>query len=247
MTLRSLWGVLAVAAVTVGSGGAMAQTSPAVAAAVADPGRPAVDVARDAARKPAGMMAFAGLKPGDVVLEVLPGGGYFTRVISKTVGRSGHVYAGAPAGKMQEAAAAIAADPGYANVSVVGLDPAAMANLPPLDLVWTSQNYHDLHLTRVHQDPVAIDKLWLSKLKLGGVLIIIDHVALPGSPVVATADALHRIDPAAARKEVESAGFVFDGESQALRNPDDPHTANVFDPSIRGKTDQFAFRFRKPG
>jgi predicted methyltransferase len=226
---------------------AHAQTSPAISAAVADTGRPAADVARDAARKPAEMLAFAGLKPGEVVLEVLPGGGYFTRLISKTVGPSGHVYAGAPAGKMTEAAAAIAADPAYANVSVVGLDPAAMAALPPVDLIWTSQNYHDLHLTRVHQDPVAIDKLWFSKLKPGGVLIIIDHVALPGAPVVATADALHRIDPAAARKEVESAGFVFDGESQALHNPDDPHTANVFDPSIRGKTDQFAFRFRKPG
>jgi predicted methyltransferase len=122
-----------------------------------------------------------------------------------------------------------------------------MAALPAVDLIWTSQNYHDLHLTRVHQDPVAIDKLWFSKLKPGGVLIIIDHAALPGAPVVATADALHRIDPAAARKEVESAGFMFDGESQALRNPADPHTASVFDPLIRGKTDQFAFRFRKPG
>jgi predicted methyltransferase len=247
MALNRLAVILVAGAVAGAAGGANALTSSAISAAVADSGRPAADVARDAARKPAEMLAFAGLKPGEVVFEVLPGGGYFTRLISKTVGPSGHVYAGAPAGKMQATAAAIAADPAYANVSVVGLDPAAMANLPSVDLIWTSQNYHDLHLTRVHQDPVAIDKLWFSKLKPGGVLIIIDHVALPGSPVIATADALHRIDPAAARREVESAGFVFDGESQALRNPDDPHTATVFDPSIRGKTDQFAFRFRKPG
>ena len=213
---------------------------------MADSGRPAADVARDASRKPTEMLVFAGLKPGETVLEVLPGGGYFTRLISKAVGPKGHVYAGAPAGKMQEAASAIAGDPAYANVSVVGLDVLATNALPPLDLIWTSQNYHDLHLTRVHQDPVAIDKLWFSKLKPGGALIIIDHVALPGAPVVATADTLHRIDPAAARSEVESAGFVFDGQSDALRNPADPHTANVFDPSIRGKTDQFAYKFRKP-
>ena len=219
----------------------------AISASVADPGRPPADVSRDTARKPAEMLTFAGLKPGDTVLEVLPGGGYFTRLISKVVGPTGHVYAGAPAGKMQEAATAIAADPAYANVTVVGLDAAATSALPPLDLIWTSQNYHDLHLTRVHQDPVAIDKLWLSRLKPGGALIIIDHAALPGAPVVATADTLHRIDPAAARAEVESAGFVFDSKSDALANPADPHTANVFDPSIRGKTDQFAFRFKKPG
>ena len=246
MVGRQLQAMLAAIALAA-AGGAHAQTSPQITAAVADSGRPASDVARDTARKPAEMLAFAGLKPGDVVLEVLPGGGYFTRLISKTVGPSGHVYAGAPAGQMQTAAAAIAADPAYANVSVVGLDAAATNALPPLDLIWTSQNYHDLHLTRVHQDPVAIDKLWFSKLKPGGMLIIIDHVALAGAPVVATADTLHRIDPAAARSEVESAGFVFDGQSDALSNPADPHTANVFDPSIRGKTDQFAYKFRKPG
>jgi predicted methyltransferase len=238
---------LAAGALAVAAGPLAAQTPGPIAAAVADTGRPAADTARDAARKPAEMLAFAGVKPGDTVLEVLPGGGYFTRLISKVVGPAGHVYAGAPEGKFREAAAAIAADPAYPNVTVVGLDPAATLALPPLDLIWTSQNYHDLHLTRVHIDPVALDRLWLSKLKPGGVLVIIDHAALPGAPVTATADGLHRIDPAAARSEAEAAGFVFDGESQALRNPADPHTANVFDPSIRGNTDQFAFRFKKPG
>jgi predicted methyltransferase len=244
-TLRTFILALALGAAVAGS--ACAQGGGAIAAAVADSGRPAADTARDAARKPVEMLVFSGVKPGDTVLEVLPGGGYFTRLISKLVGPSGHVYAAAPEGKMREAASAIAADPAYANVSIIGLEAAATAALPPLDLIWTSQNYHDLHLTRVHQDPVAFDKLWLSRLKPGGVLMIIDHAALPGAPVTATADALHRIDPAAARTEAESAGFVFDGRSDALANPADPHTANVFDPSIRGHTDQFAFRFRKPG
>lgn len=129
----------------------------------------------------------------------------------------------------------------------MGLDPAIMATLPPLDLIWTSENYHDLHLTRIHLDVDAMDTLWLSPLKPGGGLIVVNHAALPGVPVTETADALRRIDPAATSKEVMAAGFVLDGESQALRNPTHPHTANMFAPSIRGRTDQFANRFEKPG
>ena len=220
-----------------------------IVAAVADAGRPPADTARDAARKPAQMLTFAGVKPGDSVLELLPGGGYFTRLLSKAVGPSGHVYAMAPdpkSGDAEPAAAAIAADPAYKNVTVIGTAPGATLALPALDVVWTAQNYHDFHLSRLHLDVTALDKMWLSKLKPGGVLLVIDHAALAGSTVVETADKLHRIDPAVVRQEVTGAGFTFDGESQVLRNAADPHTALVFDPSIRGKTDQFVFRFRKP-
>jgi len=241
---------LALAAALSLAGAVHANKSPGfIARAVGDPGRPAEDRARDAARKPGEMLRFSGVEPGDRVLEMIPGGGYFTRLLSKAVGPAGHVYAAAPDPKgsdAEPAAARIAADPAYANVSVIGITPAALAALPPIDLIWTSQNYHDLHLTRVHADVPALDRLWLKILKPGGRLIVIDHVASPGSPVTATADRLHRIDPAAARNEIVGAGFVFDGRSEALANPADPHTANVLDPSIRGRTDQFAFRFRKP-
>jgi predicted methyltransferase len=242
--------VAATSLLLAGSGASAASTPAPIAAAVADSGRPAADVARDPARKPAEMLTFAGLKPGDVVLELLPGGGYFTRIISKAVGPTGHLYAAAPdpkSGDAEPAASAIAADPKYPNVSVIGISAAAIAALPPLDVVWTSQNYHDMHLTRVHADVPAFDKLVFSKLKPGGVFIVIDHAALPGAPVTETADKLHRIDPAAVRQEVEGAGFKFDGATDVLRNPADPHTALVFDPSIRGKTDQFVFKFSKPG
>ena len=221
-----------------------------IAAAVADGHRPTTDTARDAARKPAEMLAFAGIKPGDTVLEILPGTGYFTRILSKAVGPKGHVYAATPDPKSkfaEPAADAIAADPAYPNVSVIQIQGSAMAALPPLDMIWTSQNYHDLHLSQLKLDVPALDKLWLSVLKPGGELFVIDHVAATGAPVTETADSLHRIDPAAARAEIEGAGFVFAGESDAVRNPADPHTAIVFDPSIRGHTDQFVFRFRKPG
>ncbi len=226
-----------------------AETPAPIVAAVADAHRPPADTARDAARHPADMLTLAGVKPGDSVLEILPGGGYFTRILSKAVGPKGHIYAAVPDPKSkfaEPAAAAIAADPAYPNVSVIVITDMAKSGLPPLDLIWTSQNYHDLHLSEVHTDVAALDKLWFGMLKPGGTLIVIDHAALPGSPVAATANKLHRIDPAVVRQEVVGAGFTFDGQSEVLRNPADPHTAIVFDPSIKGKTDQFAFRFRKP-
>jgi predicted methyltransferase len=221
-----------------------------IAAAVADSHRPSTDTDRDAARKPAEMLAFAGVKPGDTVLELLPGTGYFSRILSKAVGPKGHLYLATPdpkSGYAQPAADAIAADSAYANVSVIQITGAAMRTLPPLDVIWTAQNYHDLHLSTLKLPVPLLDKLWLSILKPGGEFIVIDHVAAAGAPVTEAADKLHRIDPAAARAEIEAAGFVFAGESDAIRNTADPHTAVVFDPSIKGHTDQFVFKFRKPG
>lgn len=227
-------------------GFALATSAIAAPASITDPKRPAEDVARDAARKPKDMLTFAGIKPGSKVLELLPGGGYFTRIFSKEVGASGHVYAAtAPSADQPSPLAPITSDAAYANVSEVNI--RQLPDMPPLDVIWTSQNYHDLHLTQVKADMKAAITQWLSKLKPGGVMVIVDHVALPGSPATETADKLHRIDPAIIRQEMEANGFVFDGESTVLRNPADPHTAGVFDPAIRGKTDQVVYRFKKPG
>lgn len=246
--LRSFFAAAATAALLTGAAFA-SDTAPYVTAAVTDTGRPAEDTARDASRKPAEMVTFAGIKPGDNVLEILPGGGYFTRIFSKVVGPSGHLYAAVPDPKgpdAEPAAAAIAASPGYSNVTVVPIIPLPVQQMGPLDVIWTSWNYHDLHLSRVHVDMAQVDKGWFAILKPGGVVVIVDHAALPGSPAVETADKLHRIDPAVVKQEMTAAGFVFDGETNVLANPADPHTALVFDPSIRGKTDQFAYRFKKP-
>jgi predicted methyltransferase len=216
-----------------------------IKAAVADSSRPAEDTARDAARKPAETLAFAKVRPGETVLEIVPGGGYFTRLLSKAVGPTGHVYAASPP-QYAKAVTAIAADPAYSNVTVVGVGPDAMAAVPKVDLVFTAQNYHDLHLPAAKLDVPALDKAWYAQLKPGGLLVIVDHVAKAGAPVPDTANALHRIDPAFVRTEVEAAGFKFDGEANFLNNPADTHELKVFDPAIRGHTDQFIFRFRKP-
>ena len=112
--------------------------------------------------------------------------------------------------------------------------------------MFTSQNYHDYHDPFMGPvDMAAFGKQVFGALKPGGVFVVIDHVAPAGSGIADT-DTLHRIDPAVVKKEMEAAGFVFDGESDVLHNATDPHTAAVFDKSIRGSTDQFIYRFRKP-
>jgi predicted methyltransferase len=113
------------------------------------------------------------------------------------------------------------------------------------ELVWTSQNYHDLHLARLNLDVAAVNRAVYEALKPGGLYVIVDHAAAAGTGLDVP-DKLHRIDPAIVRREVEAAGFRFEGESTVLRNPADDHTLLVFDPAIRGHTDQFVFKFRKP-
>jgi predicted methyltransferase len=224
-----------------------------ITAAVADPARPQADRDRDADRKPAESVAFAGIKPGQTVADLLPGSGYFTRIFSAVVGEKGHVYAlpppkrpDAPADRPDPAAAvqAIAADPHYGNVTVVQGKLTELSLPTPADVIWTSQNYHDIH-NAPNVDVVAFDKKVFDALKPGGVFIVLDHTAEKGSGFRDT-NTLHRIDPEAVKKEVESAGFKFVGESDVLHNANDPLTAKVFDPSIRGKTDQFILKFRKP-
>jgi len=210
-------------------GRAPAATPDFIAAAVADSNRPAADTERDANRKPAATLEFAGVKPGEQIAELLPGGGYFTRLFSKAVGGAGHIYALVP----------------YPNVSVV-IEPFSELKTPvPVDLVWTSQNYHDLH-NFPGLDLGVFNQMVFEALKPGGIYLILDHAAAPGSGTSQTAT-LHRIDPKSVKQEVLAAGFVFVGSSDLLRQPSDPHTAKVFDPSIRGKTDQFILKFRKPG
>jgi predicted methyltransferase len=221
--------------------------SPAVAAAVADSARPAADVARDAVRKPAQIVAFAGVKRGDKVAEIMPGGGYFTRILAKTVGPKGHVYGLVPEGFAKRPGAldglnALAKQ--YPNVTIVTADMAAFKLPEPVDVVWTSENYHDFH-NGPNANIAGLNAAAYAALKPGGVYYIEDHAAAAGAGTTATST-LHRIDPAAAISEVEKAGFKLDGRSTLLANPKDAHDKPVFDPSIRGHTDKFALRFRKP-
>ena len=227
--------------------------SKAVAAAVADPARPQADRERDADRKPAECIAFAGLKPGQRIADLLPGGGYFTRIFSAVVGAKGEVLAvatpkrpDAPPDRPEPSAAvrAIAADPHYRNVNV-SVEKVAELKLPEkLDMVWTSQNYHDVHNVP-NIDMAAFNKAVFASLKPGGIYIVIDHAAEKGAGFTVT-QTLHRSDPDAVKTEVMAAGFKFEGASSVIANPADDHKTAVFEKGLHDKTDRYVIKFRKP-
>jgi predicted methyltransferase len=224
-----------------------------LSAAVLDPRRPGEQVQLDVHRKPALVIAFSGLGPGDTVADFMPGNAYFTRILSAVVGPAGHVYAFIPNEQVANCPAreiagsrAVGGDPAYPNVTVL-TGPVGKFRVPArLDGIWTAQNYHDLHDSFMGPADVhALNKAFFDALKPGGVFLVIDHAAEPNSGLRDT-ETLHRIDPQRMRQEIESAGFVLEATSDTLRNPDDDHSRPVFDPAVRGRTDQVVFRFRKP-
>jgi predicted methyltransferase len=230
---------------------ASAQTAPdAYEAALASPIRTAADVARDQARHAAETLAFAEVKPGQKIADMIIGGGYFTRLFSAVVGPEGHVTAWQPAefiGFQASYGEALAAAAALDNADAISSPLGAPEWPEGLDLVFTAQNYHDLHLKSFATDTAArVNAAAYKALKPGGLYVIIDHDAAAGAGPDAP-DSLHRIDVDQVKREVGAAGFVLDGESDLLARADDPRTANVFDPSIRGRTSQFMLRFRKLG
>ena len=220
--------------------------------ALADPGRKDQRESTDARRKPGPLIALAGVKPGDKVLDLIPGTGYWTRIFSKIVGPEGKVYAVWPQAYGRTAMGNVAmlrqlsADKYYGNI-VTEIQPTTTLTAPePLDVVWTSQNFHDYPDEFMGKgDPAALAHDVYKILMPGGTFIIVDHAAKSGRGLADT-DTLHRIDPAAVRQIVEGAGFRFAGESKVLIHPADPLDIPVFDKSIRGHTSQFAYKFVKP-
>ena len=228
--------------------GATAPVAMDYSAALADERRPEEDVARDEFRHPDAMMALAELEPGDKIADLLPGGGYFTRVFALAVGPEGVVYPvirpEGVAGQYETPILPVAEE--YPNVLMNRTPYDALAFPEPLDVVFTAQNYHDMHIAEYNMgDPAGMNATAFAALKPGGYYIVIDHSA-PDDMPLEDALALHRIQRQLVIDEVTAAGFVLDSESDAVRNPVDPRDVGVFDESIRGHTDQFALRFRKP-
>ena len=198
---------------------------------------------------------FARVDAGSTVIDVYPGDGDWTRLFSNVVGREGRVYSFVPAevahfkndpvGRMQ----ALAEEPGRENVETISSDLVNMQEVTqPADVVWLHLFYHDLHtaLIQVRGATAAnFNRAVYERLKSGGSYVIVDHAAAVGSGTKDT-QSLHRIEPATVREEVEAAGFILDADSTMLANSDDQHSIKVFDPSIKGMTDRFAYRFVKP-
>jgi predicted methyltransferase len=222
-----------------------------IASAVANPDRPDEDRQRDVNRKPAEVLTFVGIKAGEKIVDFIPGTGYFSRILAGAAGPKGHVYGFYPS----ELASFIkrplppngaTPDPKFATFTALVAPVNEFTAPEPLDLVWISLNYHDLHDPFFGPaDLTKINKAVFAALKPGGLYVVIDHSAEAGSGLRDT-NTLHRIDEASVKSEVTAAGFKLEGESDLLRNADDARTDKVFAPAIRGKTDQFILKFRKP-
>ena len=227
----------------------------AIAAAIASPDRPKADLEQDARRKPQQVLEFAGVAPGMHVIDVFSASGWYTELLARTVGAKGQVIAYNNPPYASFAAKGIVAR--YAgdrlsNVRQVTCTIEELDLVPAsLDLALFIMSYHDLYWrpddgSWPPTDPMLLLGKLYAALKPGGAVVVEDHVANPGGdPSQVVAD-LHRIDPSLVKRDFEKAGFVLDGESQLLANPADDHTKLVFDESMRGRTDRFLFRFRKP-
>jgi predicted methyltransferase len=215
-------------------------------AALADVRRPPADVERDALRHPREILAFAGVQPGWRVADIGPGGGYYTRLFSVAVGPEGRVYAIDRPNAIGRTRPILEVAPLYPNVTVVQQGYQGWTLDEPLDAIFISQIYHDFHIGSLNIDVPRLNREMFAALKPGGVLVIIDHAAPDGSDISVTSS-LHRIDQGQLVREVTAAGFVLEEESQVLRNPADDRSQRVFEGDIRGRTDQFVLRFRKPG
>jgi predicted methyltransferase len=244
--------VIVALATAIGGAAIAAEPLPAnIAAAAGDPAR-ADQAVQDATRHGPEILAFGDVRSGAKVVDLIPGGGYWTRLLAKSVGQGGHVYAVWPAEyvKVDDDEVGpyrkLIGSGAWANVSILD-QPAAKLALPEqVDLIFTAQNYHDyLDPFMGPVDPMVLNKEVFAALKPGGVYLIVDHVAEAGSGARDT-NTLHRIDPALVKAQVTAAGFQFAGESTLLANPADDHAKKVFDPTIRGRTDQFVYKFRKP-
>jgi predicted methyltransferase len=201
------------------------------------------------------LIRFARVDAGSTVIDVYPGDGDWTRLFSDVVGPEGRIYSFVPAevahfkndpvGRMRT----LASEPGRENVEVVSADLVTLNEITPsVDVLWLHLFYHDLHteLMQARGGTAAhFNRVVFERLKPGGAYVIIDHAAAAGAGAN-EAQSLHRIDPASVRKEVEAAGFVLDAQTTLLAMKDDPHSVKVFDPSIKGETDRFAYRFVKP-
>ncbi|NML95196.1 class I SAM-dependent methyltransferase [Novosphingobium olei] len=221
-----------------------------VAAAIADSHRSDANRKLDENRMPDKVLAFAGFKAGSAVADWGAGGGYYTELLADVVGPKGRVYAiNSPAFAKPEVWAAIT----QAHPNVLSLlAPAQAQVLAPgsLDGIFAHLEYHDLYfVSEKYQHPAldvpAVLKNWFAAVRPGGTVVIIDHVGPAGDPR-AVVDKYHRIDPARVRADLEGAGFVFEGSSDVLHRTDDPHDVGVFDPAVRGKTDRFILKFRRP-
>lgn len=233
-----------------------------IAAIVSSPDRTEADRENDKRRKPELMLAFFGLRPGMVALDVVAGGGYTTELLARGIGPNGKVFGQAQPRDPSRPVPAGARPPGsgvlerQARLASTGVSAAPvtlalrpLANpVPPeladgkLDVVTLMFNYHDLG--PLGEGRAQMNRAIFAALKPGGVYIIADHSGRPGT-AISESTTLHRIEEAFLRSEVEAAGFRLLASGSFLRNPADPRDKETPEPPMA--KDEFVLKFVKPG
>jgi len=219
--------------------------------AVAHAGRPAADLERDATDHPAQVLRLAGIRPGMSIADFLAADGYYSELLSYIVGPQGHVYLLNNAAwdkwvdnQWQERLLRLP------NVEHRTIDVQHLG-LPPrsLDAIVLVKVYHDLYWQpkegpwpKIDSDAVLTELARV--VKPGGILLLVDHSAKPGTGSTA-AGTLHRIDEEFARRDFEKHGFVLVARSEVLRRPDDPRDMITFRGEMVGKTDRFVMVFHR--
>lgn len=253
-TIRKLTLALALSGALVTTSG-IALAKPAdVAAAVANAGARSEDnVKLDESRKPAEVLNFLGLKSGNQAIDLFGANRYWAEIMAPAVGPKGHVTVWEPTqfyGKESaDKFAAFQQKAGNTHLIVSPFEAIAL-DANSYDFAMLNLNYHDVYWESTkygvkRMDPDAFVKTVYASMKPGGVVGVIDHVGNPGD-TRETVEKYHRIDPAVVKADFERAGFKLEAESDLLKNAADDHSLLVFDDKIRGKTDRFLFKFRKP-
>jgi predicted methyltransferase len=226
----------------------------AIDASIASTERSKEDTEQDSWRRPAEVLKFMELRPGLHALDYFAASGYYTELMSRVVGADGKViaynndeyrkFSGEGPTKRYGGNRLPNVTEVTSPVEAVKLDPAS------LDAVLFMQGYHDLYWrpkdgSWPKTDAAKALAQLVPALKPGAVVVVVDHVANAGGEPTETVTAMHRIDPAVIKRDFEAAGLTFDSESPVFANPADDHTKEVFDKSIRHKTDQVMYKFKK--
>ncbi|HEX8644137.1 MAG TPA: methyltransferase domain-containing protein [Allosphingosinicella sp.] len=223
--------------------------------AVAAPVRPQPAVQLDEVRRPAEVLRFLGLRRGDRVLDYFTGTGYYAEIMARAVGPQGVVvgWNGASFMRNERVRTALGEVRERNRNTAFFATPTTAIAFPSesFDFVMLHLVYHDAYWESVQFglpriDPNSVVQAVWNATRPGGTVAVIDHIAAPGGDTRAVVEATHRIDPAVVRADFERAGFVLEAQSELLRNREDNYATNVFDASIRGRTDRFVYRFRKP-
>ena len=251
---KSRYFMLALALASAPVGAVLAQPANVTAAVSNTAGRTPDNVKLDESRKPAQLLRFFGLRRGMQVLDMFGANKYWAEIMAPAIGPQGHVTVWQPTqflnDERRKAFEEFATRQG--NVTLIS-SPFEAPNLPKnrFDFAIINLDYHDVYWQSAERkiprmEPQASLKTLYAAMKPGGIIGVVDHAAKPGGDTRAVVEKLHRIDPAVVRQDFRRAGFIFAGRSTMLSNPADDLSLLVFDPKIRGKTDRFVFKFRKP-